>query len=601
MNQTWSLRGLRRLAVAAVVMLTVAYLALPLVASTRLVRDSIALELSEWSGYRVAIATAPEIGVWPGFRATLSNVTLSDRPDGGPVITVEELELDLSPLAALRGGVEFSAARFVRPVLYLASTDSGVSLPPLPLGSRIARSVLSARAALAFSPNSPNFTDLPADAFGSVTIVDGAIATGTPTDHIDLATDISGTIDLPALNLPGRIVGAAKLNDEPVSLDIHAGQPLLLLAGGVSQVTASVESKLLTASFDGTFQIDEKIEGKTKFATPSIRDSLAWIDAGLGQGIADTPISLSADLSGAPRQLNLDHLELRIGASEAVGALDLAVARAVPSLSGTLAFQTLDLDDALAVFNPHEAMDSAAEAGWLRWSNVDLRISAAQATTGSVALNDVAASANIHDGRSAFDISDGTALGGSVQAALRIDESKASMELTARGSDIDGALLGQALGLPRLIPAARGSLTVVLKGRPARLSALADTADGSINASFGAGHFEEFDLDSFLGLVRKGGFFSVDNVAKQALDIASVNFEATVKAGIANIDIADIELAERRLVLSGLAPLRGVGLALTGAILPRAPADATPEARFFVGGSWGAPFISSAIPGRPPE
>lgn len=602
MHQIWSLRRLRRLAAAAVIVLAACYVALPLLASTRLVRDSIALELAEWSGYRVSLGAAPEISVWPGFRATLSNVTLSDwsRTDGRPVITVEELELDLSPLAALRGGVEFSAARFVRPVLYLDATETGVALPPLPLSSRIARSVMTARAALALNPNQPNFTELPADAFGSVEIVDGTVATGAPADQRDIAADISGTIDLPALNLPGRIVGTGRVNAAPVSVDIHAEQPLLLLAGGLSRLSARVESKLLSVTFDGAFQVDEKIEGKASFSTSSARDGLAWIDQNLGRGMTDTPVSLSAALSGSPRQLKLDRVDMRIGASEAVGVLDFALAKAVPSLSGTLAFQTLDLDDALAVFDPYEK--AAGEPTPFKWSNVDLRVSATQATVGSVALADVAASVNIHDGRSAFDISDATAFGGSLQAALRInDRAEPGMDLSVRGFDIDGAMLGQARGLPRLVPAAQGSFTVTLKGPATRLSAMADTADGSIAATFGAGHFEALDLDSFLGLVDRGGFFSLDNVAKRTLEIERADFKAAVKGGVATIDIADVEFPDRRLAVSGVAPINGQGLALTGALLPKAPADAKPEARFFIGGSWSEPFISSTVPGNPPE
>jgi len=603
MRRTWSLRGLRRLAAIAIVALAAAYLALPLLASTRLVRDSIALELSEWSGYRVSIGAAPEVSVWPGFRATLSAVTLSDwsRADGRPVITVDELELHLSPFAALRGDVEFSAARFVRPVLYLPDTGAGVSLPALPLGSRIARSVLTTRVALATNAGQPDLADLPADAFGSVEIVDATIATGTPSDHSDLVTDISGNIDLPALNLPGRIAGTGTVNDEPVSIDIHAGQPLLLLAGGLSQVSAHIESRLLNASFDGAFQVDEKIVGSAKFSTPSAREGVSWIDARLGQGMAETPLSLSASLSGSPRQLKLEHVDMTIGASEAVGALHLAVVRSAPSLSGTLAFESLDLDDALAVFNRYERPGGAA--GWLNWSSVDLRVSAAQATAGTLALTDVAASVNIHDRRSAFDISDATALGGTLQAGLRLDDrqGQSSMGLSVRGSDIDGAMLGQALGLPRLVPAAQGSFAVDLKGPPGSLSTMPDVADGSITANFAAGHFEALDLASFRSLLARGGFFQLDNVTERTLEVQRVDFKAAVKAGVATLDIADVETADRRLVLSGLAPINGPGLALTGAILPLSPADAEPEARFFVGGSWGAPVISSTVPGNPPE
>ena len=69
-------RSLWALAVAAG-LVVLATLALPYAASTRLVRDRIALEMSEWSGLDVAIGAAPEISVWPDLQAILTDVTLS--------------------------------------------------------------------------------------------------------------------------------------------------------------------------------------------------------------------------------------------------------------------------------------------------------------------------------------------------------------------------------------------------------------------------------------------------------------------------------------------------------------------------------------------
>ena len=56
---------------AAVVAIALAVAFFPLIASTQIVRDRIALEMSAWSGYRVSLGAAPEIDVLPTFRATL--------------------------------------------------------------------------------------------------------------------------------------------------------------------------------------------------------------------------------------------------------------------------------------------------------------------------------------------------------------------------------------------------------------------------------------------------------------------------------------------------------------------------------------------------
>src|SRR4029453_6204731 len=86
----------------AIVVLALLVALFPLIASTQILRDRIALEMSAWSGYRVSLGAAPEINVFPTFRATLNNVTLSDWRDTQrrPVIEAERVEIDLSALAA---------------------------------------------------------------------------------------------------------------------------------------------------------------------------------------------------------------------------------------------------------------------------------------------------------------------------------------------------------------------------------------------------------------------------------------------------------------------------------------------------------------------
>ena len=92
------------LAVFAAVLLAAA---LPLIASTQIVRNRITQEMGSWSGYRVILGQAPEIRVWPNFHATLADVTLAEWGTDGrsPVIRAERVEIDLSAIAALRGEV----------------------------------------------------------------------------------------------------------------------------------------------------------------------------------------------------------------------------------------------------------------------------------------------------------------------------------------------------------------------------------------------------------------------------------------------------------------------------------------------------------------
>ena len=96
------------IALAAVLALAVLFIAaLPWVASTQIVRDRIAHELSLWSGYRVVLGEAPVLDVWPTFRATLHDVAFLEWADNGnpPVLKADRLEVGLSALSAQGGKV----------------------------------------------------------------------------------------------------------------------------------------------------------------------------------------------------------------------------------------------------------------------------------------------------------------------------------------------------------------------------------------------------------------------------------------------------------------------------------------------------------------
>ena len=207
--------GIAALAVAALLV------ALPFIASNRIVRDRIALEMSAWSGYRVSIGAAPDIRIWPDFGAVLTEVSLTprDSPDGQPVIEAERVEVELSPLAALRGDVVFSTARLVRPILRLRKTSSGTFMPVPPGGGRIAASIDTARRVVAESPGAPDHGSLPADVFGKVEFLDGTILAGDAA----IVTGLAGKVEWPALNRPGSAKAEGMWRGE----DGHAGHCLV--------------------------------------------------------------------------------------------------------------------------------------------------------------------------------------------------------------------------------------------------------------------------------------------------------------------------------------------------------------------------------------
>lgn len=599
-------RGLWAIGVIAALAALV-FVALPLVARTQIVRDRIALELSSWSGYQVRIGAAPEIEVWPSFRAILTDVTLSpwNAPDRPPVIAAPRVAIKLSAWAALRGGVEFSSLHVFGPTLLVEPAGNGLYLPALPGGGRLTRAIAAARDIVAADPDAPDTDALPGDPFGIVTISEGHIVTMVDGAPVEMAGKINGELDWGALNRAGTLSLEGTWREESLTLDMSSSSPLLLMAGADSPVKLSLASTPVNASFDGIVKVGANPywQGQAKFAAPSLRQTLEWLQASAASNSTAGAVSISSRITGDAGRVKFENAEVGLDGNPSIGALELLFTETVPALSGTLAFNTLDLGAFLAAFTP--LTTTTGEAGdidrsFVNHFDLDLRLSAARATAGNVNLANVAANAQVKGGFAAFDISDATVFGGTLQTGIRFDSKPegTQVELRLLASDIEGGAFGAATGMQRLVPIGQGTVSVILKGPGRGLESMLDKADGSISANFGAGALTGFDMDAFLKRAAQGGFFPLAEISGGSLPIEAAALKATMTQGVIKVDRAEVKAGQRKIVLSGIMPYVGRGLALSGVVQPAA--DQTPpvrnEAAFFVGGSWNAPFISPVYP-----
>ncbi len=599
MRLVWTLAVVAGLVLAAV-------LALPYVASTRLVGDRFAEEISEWSGFDVSIGAAPEIRIWPSLYVGLGDLTLS-RPDGSTVATVERAEIDLSAISALLGSIEFTKARFIRPTV-IADKEH-------PAGAdargRIQRGIEAARAAVAENAIKPDTSSLPSEAFGIVEFVDGRILERSGGKETEIATELSGSVNWAALNGRADVTASGLWRGEKTVLEASAANPLLLVGGGATAVRFTLNATPASLSFDGTARLgpNSYVDGRAGFSAPSTPKLFDWWGAPLVRSSAIGAISLESQVSGSAQRLRFENATLTLDGKPARGALDLILTGSLPMISGTLAFDTLDLDAFLSAFTPldtsSETGPATIDAAFASRLSLDLRLSAAKATAGSLALSDVAATARVDEGLAAFDISDASAFGGSIQAGLRFDrkDDEAKVEIRLLGTDIDGGEFSSAFGLTRVTAAARGTVSVILKGAGESWDALLDRASGSISVSLGRGTISGLDLDALLARVRQGVPFNVGEVAAGQSAMDGLEVKAAVSDGMVAIERGEIRLPLSRLSVSGTAPLDSGELnlqasydapqqATTGTVEP------TPATGFSVDGPWSAARVTPiAMPG----
>ncbi|MCT8998770.1 AsmA family protein [Chelativorans intermedius] len=590
-----------------VIVATLFVIGLPFVAYTQIVRDGIAYQLGAWSGYRVQLNDTPDIRVWP-FRAILHDVTFSDwgetNPD--PVIEADRIEIDLSALAALRGEVVFTKMRLIRPVLRLHGTEGELSLTPPQSWGRLSRSVAAARELVAATPAQPDIGALPSDAFGEVEFVNARIATRAGERSVDIVTSLNGRLNWPALNRQASISARGIWHGENVALEASSTQPLILLGGGVAPVRVSLQSEPASVAFTGTADFSGRnfVDGQLDFSAPSLNRLVEWTHAVRMPGTRVGPVTVTARVTGDMSRLTFENTTLAVDGSTGKGLLNMNLEPDRPSIAGTLAFDTLNLRALLDTFSPFSPSIEPGRATPPsmnpRGYDFDLRFSATKASFDSAQLSRVAAAVKVKDGLSTFDISDAAAFGGAIQLGVRTDRTGANeiVEIRMLCKEIDIAQLARTFGVERLVPQARGSLSVMVKGSGDNLDAVLETADGSISAAFGAGSVPGLSLEAFLQRSAEGDFFPLSALSEGALPIEGAQIEAKLSKGVAAIDKAELRSGQHLIALDGLVPFAGRGLALYGTVTAPEGADARLKSplRFFVGGSWSAPFIASFLP-----
>jgi AsmA protein len=597
-------------AIAAVVLFVLALLLLPWLASTQLVRDRIAVELSAWTGYRVEIGAPPNIEIWPTFRATLPSVTFSrwGATQKPPVISVEQLDADLSAWAALRGEVVFSKVELLRPTLRVDRLEARRYAPEWPAGGRLASAVEAARRIVTENAAEPAVDNLPTGPLGMLSIEDGRVVSGSPDNEEVIVTDLDGEVTWMTLDGPASAQATGIWRGESVTLEIASPRPLLLVAGGQAPLTVSVTSAPASASFDGTADFREQgfFNGQAKFSAPSMRRALDWWEATRTPATTLGSVTISSEVSGNAQRIKFEDAEIALADNPGEGAIELSLQGDVPAISGTLAFQALDLRSFLTAFTPlvpsAQTSDEAIDGSFAGLVTLDLRLSAARATAGSIELTDLAASTQVRGGLAAFDISGANAFGGDLQASIRFDRNTEGTMVETRmlASDIDGEALSAAAGLTRVVPAGKGTVSLILKGPGATWRSMLSRADGSFSATFGQGRLRGVDLAGFEKRMAEGGFFALGDVSEGEMPIEAADIKAVIKDGVARLDKAEARSGTRKIVVAGIVPIGTGGLALTGLVSPEEGAAVSAPLRFFIGGSWDAPFVSPAYP-RPNE
>jgi AsmA protein len=634
-----------RLIIAIIILSAAAVVTLlaliPFIVSTDSIRIRVAQEISAWTGYSVELREAPRLRVFPVLRASLEGVTLSKLSEQGakPFMSANRIEVELSPLDALMGRLSFSETQIVRPHFNIGGpvdNFSGLLDAVANSNGRLGTAIRAQRALQQKGETDKALaTQQTSQPFGRVVIRDGTVSFNPADSEKELKEDqqitkLNATLEWPRTSSAATLRGSALWRAENTQFNLTASQALPLLAGDTSEVSASVTSNPVNITFEGKANIstDRFFEGALSAKTPSLSNAVRWL--GLPPVAGSTEIgvfSLDSTITSTPHRLKFDNVEMTTDESPAKGVIEIGFEQDTPAVTGTLAFDKLDLRRLFSIFVPlpdnrprppnerdqseHDNIDTS----FIDRAELDLRLSAQTATAGPVSMTGVAAAVQIRGGRAMFDIGDAKAFNGILQANLQIvrDLKTATGELRFNASEIDSSQLFAALGFDKPFVNGKGNVSLFMKGPANRWSALLTGAQGNVSAQLNNGQMQGFSVQDFLTKAQSQGFFALERQENVSLAFNRLDLKANLADGVATLENARLGTTDGTLNLAGIVPFVDRSLALSGEVIfpetqPQQQQENTggqqvattptkPPLHFFVGGSWDRPFISPSSTG----
>ncbi|AYC99718.1 AsmA-like C-terminal region-containing protein [Neorhizobium sp. NCHU2750] len=592
---------------AALVILAVAIFRIvtPFLISEKMIREHIEQSVEQWTGHEATIGGVSTIRFWPHPKVTLSDITIqrSGTEDQKVLAKIDSLSASFDLMEALLDRPVFKDFRLVHPRVYLDRDADG--------HLRWAQGGLLMDAMTKVTANGDHQT-LPAglDApVGEMQVINGVIEIAAGPGEAALRIDaIDGRMGWPHLSAPASGRMEAMLRGKKIELDLRSTQPLLLLDGRSGEFQGRANSDFGQATFDGIASLTRRgyFSGDAELQASDMPALMRW--AGFNPALVDglQSASFSAKLIADRQELRFENLSLGLNDEHATGLMEVDIPDAGRSkLSGTLAFDRIDLLRLLAALEPTIMKEPHALPSLMTDLELDLRLSSQIATLGAVQIHDIALGlmnvsdqfrldildSDLQPGRLTGRISTiketkGVEPAGS-EASGKDDKRRAvAFRASIRGADF--AALAQQLQLAGPIPQAQGSLDIALDVPQPINEGAWNAATGSLSFQAGPGRLTGVDMAVIRQLAGQKPYFPLGAAATGAVDFDSINASAVIRDGIANFDKAEIAGRNETISMKGAVPLATRSLALSASVLSK---DGGAPLGFFIGGAWPSPIL----------
>jgi AsmA protein len=577
--------------VIPLVVLAAAALALPYFLARQGIEDRIRSELSLLSGMPVSLKGNVAITLFPRFAAIVQDVEVGsfDKLDA-PAMRAKTLEVELSRLAALKSQLKITSLRVSDADIRLVRDSSGHWLPAS-IASPLTPAILAERRNVSADAPLSDASLQPSWDIGSMRLTNSRLSLVSG-GAAEVIRDADLMLSWPNTAAPLIASGGGTWRGNPTRFSARLQNPIPMAAGNNSAVTLQAESGLATLTFDGFANLQNFFftNGDLKFETPSMGQLLSWIGAKVDPGASMGSMGLSAKLTAKDDHLNFNDARINFNGNPASGVFEMKPDGRIPALSGTLAFDKLDLASFLSAFSVGIAPGSTRPGvNFLQQINLDLRLSAKAANAGPLPLTEIAAAVRIKDGFAEFDLGDAALAGGRIKGDLKINEAAGlpDASIRIRFKDLDSAQLFGDSGRP-LITAPLGGM-IAAEGKYADFMPFLLAAHGEMEIQAQQGNVRNFALADFRQRLDLGALFNLPLAYGGTEPLNSASLKARIEDGVAIVTDGRVSLGGGDFLVTGALPLVSDGLALSGQLKD---AEGGAVRRFFIGGSASLPFVT---------
>lgn len=562
----------------------------PRLISSDTVKTQITRQIKEWTGRTVRLRGQPVLTVFPNIKVKLRDVAIGSAIPGDkdPFIEMSVLRASLALWPLLQGDIRVRHFDMERPHILLKRTKDGKTNWAAGKNS-LADKVNKAPEASADTPALPQLAHVK---LGTITIRDANVQYQDHQNGVyEEITAANLSLFWPQLDSPAELSGNFVWNGEALKINLSAEKPLAVLTADTTPLQISVGSTPLQFAFRGEASVltDLQLKGDMSITTPSVRRVMNLFGSKIKPGSTFGPLSIKAKSQYAAKKLSLNEARIALDGNEAEGALVISQVKNVPSLQGTLAFDTLDLSAYL------EAATAPADGGQqkstvktlkaqaaahpdisvLKAANLDLRISSARTLLGKVVLERTAASAVLKRGRLELSVGEASYSNGLLNGTFALNEKAGKLhgQLNAKATNVQVEQILKPFDLTYASGA--GDLSLDLRGTGITPQAALNTLTGSTRLTMKQGVIRGLDLRQLMtslkgqlplttALLQKGD----TPIAALTSDIAFKNGQGTIKTMSFRSDLLQITMQ------GGLSiPQNAYGIKGQAALLKSVPQD----------------------------